>query len=150
MPLTNPGVFNIAKGIWRYYCTLPGSDDSIGFAIIKAPTQSDDVMNNYDNLASLIAQNPECDRANYVRKFVTSMTPVQNNTSNTVDVDTADLTWSALTTGDNLGGLIVFYKPAAGSNDGTCIPLFYYPFVGPSNGSDVVAAVNAAGLAGAA
>lgn len=149
MPLTNPGVFNIAKGIWRYYCTLPGTDDAIIWVILKAPTQSDDVMNNYDNLGSLIAQNPECDRANYARKVTTSMTPTQNNTANTADVDTADQTWSALVTGDSLGGLVLAYRPASNSNDGACIPLFYYPFVGPTNGSDVVAAVHAAGLAGA-
>ena len=153
MPLTNPGVFNIVKGKWRYYCELPGTDDSIVFVIIKAPTQADDLMNNFDNLASLLAQNPEADFVGYVRKEVnvtgvSGVNIIQNNTTNAVDVDAPDQTWGAAQPANALGGMIVAYKPTATSTDPDYIPLFYFPYVGTTNGSDLIATVHANGLAG--
>lgn len=153
MALTNPGVFNIAKGKWRYYCELPGTTDAIVFVIIKAPTQADDLMNNFDNLASLLAQNPEADFVGYSRKQVTAtgvsgINIIQNNTANTVDVDAPDQTWGAAQPTNSLGGMIVVYKPTTTSTDSDCVPLFYFPYVGTTNGSDLIATVHASGLAG--
>jgi len=153
MALTNPGVFNFVKAKWRYYCELPGLTDSIMFVIIKAPTQADDLMNNFDNLASLLAQNPEADFPGYVRKFTTitgasGINLIQNNTTNAVDADHPDLTWSAAGPTNSLGGVIAVYKPVSNSIDSDCIPLFYFPYVGTTNGSDLIATVHANGLAG--
>jgi len=153
MPLTNPGVFNNVKGKWRYYCELPGQNDSIVFVIIKAPTQADDLMNNFDNLASLLAQNPEADFPGYVRKFTTitgvsGINIIQNNTTNAVDADHPDLTWGAAQPTNSLGGIIAAYKPETNSIDSVIVPLFFFPYVGTTNGSDLIAQVHAAGLAG--
>lgn len=153
MALTNPGVFNFVKAKWRYYCELPGLTDSIVFVIIKAPTQADDLINNFDNLASLLAQNPEADFVGYVRKFIsvtgaTGINIIQNNTTNTVDVDAPDQTWGAAQPTNALGGMIVGYKPASNSPDSDIVPLFFFPYVGTTNGSDLIAQVHAAGLAG--
>lgn len=153
MALTSPGVFNIAKGKWRYYCELPGSTDSLDIALFKNTIQADDLLNNFDNMASLKAQNAEADFVGYVRKSitvtgVTGVNITQNNTTNAVDVDIPDQTWGAASPTNALGGLIVFYSPASNSTDADRIPLFYFPYVGTTNGSDLIAQVHANGLAG--
>ena len=143
------GVFNIMKGTWRYFCTLPGFTDSLDFVLIKTGVQADDLLNNFDNLASLKSQNTEADFSNYSRKQLTSgVTITQDNTANTVSVDVADQTWGAASPTNALAKLIVCYRPASTSTDPDLIPMFYFDFVATTNGSDLIAQVNAAGLAG--
>ena len=147
------GVFNIMKGSWRYFCTLPAVTDSIDFTLFKSGIQADDLLNNFDNLASLKSQNVEADFANYVRKQinvtgVTGVNITQNNTTNAVDVDVPDQTWGAASPTNTLAKLIVCYRPVSNSTDSDLIPMFYFDFVGTTNGSDLIAQVNALGLAG--
>jgi len=143
------GVFNIMKGSWRYFCTLPGLTDSLDIVLIKSGVQADDLLNNFDNLASLKSQNAEADFANYLRKQLnTGVTITQDNTANTVDVDIPDQTWGAASPTNALAKLIVCYRPASTSTDPDLIPMFYFDYVGTTNGSDLIAQVNAAGLAG--
>jgi len=143
-------MFNIAKGIWRYYCTLPDTSDRLLVVLFKsAGLQADDVLNNYTDLASLKASNAEADFSNYVRKPVTTgivITP--NNTTNSVDVDAPDQTWTAAAPTNALGAVVWCYAPASNSLDSAIIPLWKYGVTATTNGSDLIASVNAAGLAG--
>lgn len=144
-------MFNIAKGIWRYYCSLPDTSDALVVVLLKSSgLQADDVLDNYTDLASLLAStNDEADFSNYARKVVsTGIVVTPNNTTNAVDVDAPDQTWTAAAPTNALGAVVWCYRPASNSLDSAIIPLWKYGVTATTNGSDLIASVNAAGLAG--
>lgn len=49
-------VFNISKGRFVYYCTLPAAADALIVVPIETSgLEADDTLNNYDDLAALLA-----------------------------------------------------------------------------------------------
>lgn len=148
------GVFNIAKGKAGYYATLPATNDALVVVLVKSTgLEADDVLNNYDDLAALLAAaNDEADFTNYARKTVTAVTNTVDDTANRLDSDFADQTWTAAGGGANntLGKLLVCYDPdTTTGTDSSVIPLTYHDFVATTDGTDLTAQVATAGFYGA-
>lgn len=146
------GVFNIAKGKIAYYAELPAASDALIVVLLQATgLEADDVLNNHDTLATLLAStNDEPTATNYARKTVTaSVTVTVDDTNNRVDVDMPDLTWTALggATNNGIGKLVVCYDGDTGTGgDANIIPLTHHDFVITTDGSDVTATVAATGF----
>jgi hypothetical protein len=146
------GVFNVAKGIWRYYLGLPAANDALVVVLLKASgLPADATLADYTDLATLLAgAADEADFTNYVRKLITSgvvITP--DNTNDRVDGDIPDQTWTSAggATNNSLGKLLVCYDPdTTGGTDSSIIPVTYHDLVAPTDGNDLVAQINAAGL----
>ncbi len=147
------GVFNIAKGKLAYYATLPAANDAIIVVLLKSSgLVADSTMIDYDDLAAVLAgASDEADFSNYVRKTGASVTVTVDDTNDRVDLDLADITWSAATTGQALGKLLVCYdSDTTGGTDSGIIPLTYHDFTATTDGNDLVATIAAAGFARAA
>ena len=140
--------FNAVKGKWRYYAELPGVSDSLVWVLFQSTgIQSDDVLNNYGDLASIKASNAEANFTSYARiSFTTSVVITQNNTTNVVNLDVPDQTFAAATAGNTLAKAILCYKPDSTALDSAMIPSLGYDCAGPTNGSDIILQVNAGGL----
>lgn len=140
----------MAKGIARYYCTLPAANDALLVVLLKsAGLQADDTLNNHDTLASVLAANTEADFTNYARKVVTSsVTPTEDDTNNWVSIDMPDQTWASAggVANNTLGKVIVCYRPDTGSADSAIIPLTYYDLVTTTDGLDLTVQINTAGF----
>ncbi|MCW2915511.1 MAG: hypothetical protein JWN52_3579 [Actinomycetia bacterium] len=148
------GVFNIVKGKIAYYAGLPAANDALIVVLLKSTgLVSDATMVDYDDLATILAgASDECDFASYVRKTVTaSITVTVDDTNDRVDIDMPDLTWSAATTGQAIGKLLVCYDPdTTTGTDSSVIPLTFHDFVASTDGNDLVATIATAGFARAA
>lgn len=151
------GVFNISKGAWRPLLALPAANDALIVFLLKASgLVSDDVLADYADVAALlVGASDEADFTNYARKTITSGIAVtQDNTSNRVDSDIPDQTWSNAGQGgtnNTLGKLIVAYDPdTTVPGDSTLQPLCYFDFSTTTDGTNLVAEINAAGLMRAA
>lgn len=143
------GVFNIAKGRFVHYCSLPATADALLVVpLLAAGLEADDVLNNYDDLAALLAAaNDEATAGGWNRKTITSVTVTVDDTNNRVDVDIADQTWTAVAAANNAGKLLMVYEPDTGAGgDATHIPMTYHDFTVTTDGTDVVAQIAAAGF----
>lgn len=149
------GVFNIVKGKFRYYTELPATNDALIAVLLKSSgLEVDATLADYDDLSALLAaSNDEADFTNYARKTITSAIATVDDTNNRVDVDIADQTWTTAggATNNTLGKLLICYDPdTTTGTDSTVIPLFFLDFSATTDGTTLVAQVNAAGIARAA
>lgn len=150
------GVMNIAKGRIATYAGLPAANDALIVVLLKSSgLEADDTLNNYDDLAALLAAaNDEADATNYARKTVTSgITVTVDDTGNKVDIDMPDLTWAALggVSNNTLAKMLVCYDPdTTGGTDSSVIPLTYHDCAVTTDGTDVTVQIAAAGFARAA
>jgi hypothetical protein len=146
------GVFNISKGKIRYYAELPATNDALIVVLLKATgLEADDTLNNYDDLASLLAAaNDECDFTNYSRKTLASVTVTTDDTANRADLDAADFTYTAAggATNNGVGKLIVCYDPdTTGGTDSSIVPMTYHDCTFTTDGTDVTIQLDPAGFA---
>lgn len=150
------GVFNVAKGRFAYYASLPAANDALVIVLLQATgLEADDVLNNHDTLSTLLAAaNDEATFTNYARKTATTgVTVTVDDTANRVDADLPDQTWATAggAVNNGLGKLLICYDPdTTGGTDADIIPLTYHDFVATTDGSDLTAQINTAGFAGAA
>lgn len=145
------GVFNVAKGRVATYAGLPATNDALIVVPIETTgLEADDTLNNYDDLAALLAASNN-EQTTMGRKTVSaSVTVTVDDTNNRVDIDMPDQTWTAAT-GNAISKLLVCYDPdTTTGTDSTVIPLTYHDFVITPDGSDVVAVIDPAGFARAA
>jgi hypothetical protein len=86
-------VFNNVKGKVRYYLELPATNDGLFLVLLKASgLEADDTLNNYDDLAALLAAaNDEADFTGYSRKAVVPTAATVDDTNNRVDTDAPDV-----------------------------------------------------------
>ena len=151
------GVFNIAKGrVAEFFKRIDSNDPSTSvfkFVLLKSSgLEADDTLNNYDDLAALLtAANDEADFTNYARKVITDAEiamPAPNDTTNLIDLDLPDQTWTSAGGGTNntLGKLIIVYFPDTAGADSTGIPCTYHDFSVTTDGSDLTAQIAAAGF----
>lgn len=138
------GVFVGAKGKVKYYAELPAASDALIIVPIEATgLEADDVLNNYDDLAALLAANNE--QTTMGRKTITTVTNTVNDTSNVFDSDFADPVWTAAT-GNAVGKLVVCYDPDTGvGTDADLVPLTYHDFAATPDGTDVTGTVAPSG-----
>ena len=142
-------VTNIGKGRFVYYAGLPAATDSLIAVVLEATAlESDDALQDYDDLAALIA-GASNEQTTMGRKTLANPTVTVNDTANTASIDCDDITWTAAT-GNATGKLVIAYVPSTGAADNLCIPLTLHDFSVTPDGTDITVQINAAGLATAA
>jgi hypothetical protein len=149
------GVMNISKGKIKYYAELPAANDALIVVLLKSTgLEADDTLNNYDDLAALLAAaNDEADFTNYSRKTLASVTVTVDDTNNRCDLDAADFTYTSAggATNNTVGKLLICYDPdTTTGTDSTVVPVAYYDCSFTTDGTDQIIALNAAGFARAA
>ncbi len=116
--------FNIALGRVASLAALTGGAND---ALIMVPLESsglvaDSTMRDYDTLSDLLA-GASNEQTTAGRKTLASVTVTVNDTDNRVDIDAADVTWTA-PTGNAIGALVICYDPdTTGGTDADLIPL---------------------------
>lgn len=151
-------VFNISKGrdveFFRNVNNNTPANSEIVIVLLQA-AEVDDALNNYDDLASLIAAagNTEATFSGYARKKLTDtdgITITVNDTANTVAIDIPDVIWTAAGSGgtnNSLVKLLVCYDADSTSGtDANIVPIYHYDFTATTNGENLEARPHSNGL----
>jgi hypothetical protein len=142
-------IFNISKGAFAEKIRDTGT--KTGVALFKV-IEADDALVDHDEMNALkgAAGNTIADFTNYADKIDVVETLTVDDTNNRVDVDIPDQTWTSAGGGTNntLVKLITFYNQGAG--DTNQIPMSHHDFAVTTDGSDLTAQINAAGIMRAA
>ena len=139
-------VFNIAKSKLGYYASLPAAND----ALIAVPLQTsglgtDATLIDDDTLTQVLTHATE--QTTMGRKTLASVTVTVDDTNDRVDIDCADITWTAAT-GSAISAVVICYDPdTTTGTDADLVPLTKHDFVATPNGSDITAQVATAGFA---
>ena len=144
-------IFNISKGEFKKYCKLDGgANDALIVVPIEATgVEADDTVNNYDDLAALLAA-ANNEQTTMGRKTISSVTITVDDTNNRVDCDVADQVWAGAT-GNAVSDLFFGYDPdTTAGTDSSIVPLSWHDFSVTPDGSDITAQIAAAGFARAA
>lgn len=139
-------VFNVAKGRAARYADLPATNDALILVPLEATgLVADSTMRDYDNLSDLLAGSTN-EQTTMGRKTLASVTVTVDDTNDRVDVDCADVTWTAAT-GNAVGALVVCYDPdTTGGTDADLIPLSKHDFSVTPDGSDITAQIATSGF----
>ena len=148
-------IFNQALGRLRTFAdNAAGGVANAGFVIVLLQAaEADATLRDYDDLAALLAAagNTEADFTNYARKTVSggSITVTVDDTNDRVDIDIPDQTWTSAggATNNTLVKLLVCYDPdTTAGTDADIIPISAHDFAVTTDGSDLTAQIDAAGL----
>jgi len=139
-------VFNIAKGKVAHLASLPATNDALIAVVIEASgVVSDATMRDYDDLATLLA-GASNEQTTMGRKTLASVTVTVNDTDDRVEVDAADITWTAAS-GNAVACVVICYDPdTTGGTDGDLVPLVKLDMAVTPGGGDVVLAFGAGGF----
>jgi ABC-type transport system substrate-binding protein len=131
-------VFNVALGRLATYADLGGGAND---ALIMVPLEAtglvtDATMRDYDTLAAVLAGASNEQTSNMTRKTLASVTVGVDDTNDRVNIDCADVTWTAAT-GNAIGAVLICYDPdTTGGDDTTIIPLTKHDVTMTPDGSD--------------
>lgn len=116
-------VFNTALGRVAALATLSGAADALILVPLEATgLVTDATMRDYDSLADILAGATN-EQATVGRKTLASVTVTVNDAADRVDIDAADVTWTA-PTGNAIGAVVICYDPDTGAGtDADLIPL---------------------------
>lgn len=149
-------VFNIARGrvneMHRRVVNNDPANSGLVLVLLQA-AEADDTLDNYDDLASLLAAagNTEADFTSYTRKVLTDAdltAPAVDDANNNQAVDIPDQTWAAAggTTDNTLAKLLICYDPdTTAGTDAEIVPLTAHDYVKTTTGTDLVINIDAAG-----
>jgi len=156
-------VFNIARGALKYYYYVVEnstvlatagqftSTANAAFVIVPIETtgiEADDTLNNYDDLAALLAAASN-EQTNQARKVLTdaelAAVPTPDDTANQLNLDIPDQTYTALA-GNAIGKFLVCFRPDTASADSAIIPLTAHAVVLTPDSNDVLLQINASGF----
>lgn len=139
-------VFNIAKGKVKYYAELGASADAIIIVPIETSgIEADSVLKDYDNLSALLAA-ANNEQTTMGRKTGASVSINVDDTNERLDIDIADITWTAAT-GNAISKLLFCYDDDTGAGtDTSIIPLTAHDFSVTPDGSDITAQIATAGF----
>lgn len=146
-------VFNIAKGRVGAYVQNVESGSPANSRLLVVPIETsgleaDDTLNNYDDLAALLAATNN-EQTTMGRKTLTAanIALTVDDGNNRLDIDIDDQVWTGAT-GNAISALLVCYIPdgVTPGADSTVIPLTKHDFVVTPDGSDITAQVAAAGF----
>jgi hypothetical protein len=158
-------IFNISRGCAKYYyyavansLVLPSAgqftsaaDNALLMVAINAGATTDDVLADYDDLASLLAGTPdEVTNVGYARKAITDSTlvatPTPDDTFNRYDLDIPDQSWTGVAAGSAWTDVLVCFRPTSVSPDSDVIPISCHDTPYTPNGNDIVASIAATGF----
>jgi len=133
--------FNVALGRVAFYASLPATAD----ALVAVPIETtgivtDTVMRDYDNLSLLLA-GASNEQTTMGRRTLSGVTVTVNDVDDRVDIDAADLVWTAAT-GNPISALVICYDPDTGTGtDADLIPLTKHDVSMTPDGSDITITV---------
>lgn len=139
-------VFNIAKGMVKYYASLPGTND----ALIAVPLETsglvgDSTMKDYDTLDAILA-GASNEQTTMGRKTLAGVTNTVDDTNDWLDTDATDFVWTA-PTGNAISAIVICYDPdTTGGTDADLIPLTKHDFVVDPDGLDITAVIATGGF----
>ncbi|QCX81033.1 hypothetical protein C9F11_37250 [Streptomyces sp. YIM 121038] len=115
--------FNTALGRVAALAALPAANDALVLVPLEASgLVADSTMRDYDTLADLLA-GASNEQTSIGRKTLASVTVTVNDTADRVEVDAADVTWTA-PTGTPVGAVVIGYVPDTTTpSDAAIIPL---------------------------
>lgn len=117
-------VFNVSKGMVRYYAGLPAASDAlVAVPIEDAAIETDDILKDYVDLGSLLA-GPSNEQVTMGRLTInTGIVGNQDNANNRWDCDiTTDPVWP-VADGNPIRKVLICYKPASNSTDSVIVPM---------------------------
>lgn len=116
-------VFNVALGRLAYYASLPAANDALTMVPLEASgLETDAVLRDKDDLAAVVAGTTN-EQTTVGRKTLASVTVTVDDTNDRVNLDAADVTWTA-PTGNAIGAVMICYDPdTTGGTDADLIPL---------------------------
>lgn len=129
-------VFNQALGRVAHLASLPATNDALIMVALEASgLVTDATMRDYDTLSDLLA-GASNEQTTVGRKTLASVTVTVNDTNDRVDVDAADVTWTA-PTGNAIGAVVICYDPdTTGGTDADLIPLTKHDVSWTPDGND--------------
>ncbi|MGW0869945.1 hypothetical protein ACWD3Z_05565 [Streptomyces sp. NPDC002740] len=129
-------VFNIALGKLAYYAGLPATNDALYLVPIETSgIVADSVMRDYDDLGTLLA-GASNEQTTMGRKQLASVTATVDDTNDRVNIDCADVTWTAAS-GNAISAVIICYDPdTTTGTDSDLIPLTKHDVSMTPDGSD--------------
>ncbi|MFD6416000.1 hypothetical protein [Streptomyces sp. NPDC060194] len=129
-------VFNVALGRLAQYASLPLTNDGLVLVPIEtAGIVTDAVMRDYDDLNALLA-GASNEQTTMGRKPLTGVTVTVDDTNDRVNLDAADVTWTAAT-GNPISAVVICYDPdTTGGTDADLIPLTKHDVTMTPDGSD--------------
>jgi len=139
-------VFNIALGKLAYYASLPAAND----ALIAVPLEtsgivSDATMKDIDDLSTLLAGATN-EQTTMGRKTLASVTVTVDDTNDRVDIDCADIVWTAAT-GNAISAIAICYDPdTTTGTDSDLVLLSKHDFVATPAGGDITAVIASGGF----
>ncbi len=134
-------VFNIAKGRVAELAALAAANDAIVLIPLETSgLESDATLRDYDTVAALLAASNN-EQSTMGRKTLASVAVTVDDSNDRVDVDAADVTWSAAT-GNAISKLITALDlDTTGGTDANLVPLTAHDFAITPDGSDIVATI---------
>lgn len=129
-------VFNVALGRLAYYASLPATNDALIMVPIEtAGIVADSVMRDYDDLQTLLA-GASNEQTTMGRKTLSSVTATVDDTNDRVNLDAADVTWTAAT-GNAISAVVICYDPdTTTGTDADLVPLTKHDVTMTPDGSD--------------
>lgn len=134
-------VFNVALGKVAYYASLPAANDALILVPIEATgIVTDVIMRDYHDLGTLIA-GASNEQVTMGRKTLAAVTVTVNDVNDRVDIDSADVTWTAAT-GNPVAALVICYDPdTTVGTDADLIPLSKHDFAVTPDGTDLTGTI---------
>lgn len=135
-------VLNVAKGRLAYYASLPAAND----ALVMVPLESsglvaDATMRDYDTLADILA-GASNEQTTVGRKTLASVTATVDDTNDRVNLDAADVVWTA-GTGNAVGAVVICYDPdTTAGTDADLVPLTKHDVAWTPDGTDFTLTVS--------
>ena len=131
-------IFNIVKGA---FAEIVRDGANIQLCVIDAGATTDATFRDHDTLAAVIAAATERTANGWSRKAISngSVTVTVDDTNDRVDIDIADQTWTAVTSGASTD---VVTAEDLGGADSADRPISLHDFAITPDGTDVTATVN--------
>lgn len=129
-------VFNASLGRVAYLASLPAANDGLVLiALESSGLETDAVLRDKDDFAAVVAGTTN-EQATVGRKTLSGVTVTVNDTNDRVDIDAADITWTA-PTGNAIGAVVICYDPdTTGGTDADLIPLTKHDVVWSPDGNN--------------
>jgi len=143
-------VFNISLGrVVQYAINVDTNTPAASVMRLHAWVSSatDDLTNNADTVTELEAVAAVAEATPYTNQPMTDadITVTVNDTTNLVDVDSADLTFTAVASQTAWSDLSISYDDDGSDTDTTNLLQTYHDFIVTPNGGDITAQFAAAG-----
>lgn len=140
-------VFNIAKGRIAELAALGAANDALVMVPIETTgIVSDATMRDYDTLNDLLG-GASNEQTTMGRKTLASVTVTVDDTNDRVDIDAADVTWTAAS-GNAISAVVICYDgDTTGGTDANIVPLVKLDAVATPAGGDITIQFNSAGFA---